>query len=300
MRTLFETIITEEFEPHVNLKFIFAGPKDSVKSDVRVLFHVHDLNNENFSNFSALGTQARGETYVGKATMRINRVADDNRYRIVGILRHEIAHMFGMDHEHQHPHFDVPWKKFEELDEKWQKFYKDAETYKNSVVDRLTYHDTLYTHYDAHSITHYHIEPEAPSDFVHPRMQTSVYILSAVDLQTLRKMYPRGHYEHSTDWYYQRNQYLFAELEETEISRSMEHIHIRHYEALSSSKEGTIIPKNMLLPVKLDHQDAQDEPEPSPALLSALITFVCLSFVLFLALALPWRGNFYSLRNSLH
>ena len=80
MRSIFEQLITEEFEPHVNLKFDFVDHRDPKDGDVLVQFH----------------ERTDEACKWNKPILSLLRVAEGTREELVGKMRKEICHMIGL------------------------------------------------------------------------------------------------------------------------------------------------------------------------------------------------------------
>lgn len=59
-------------------------------------------------NWSRVGRHARAVTDLSNPTMNIQDLED-------GIIRHEVGHALGMQHEHQHPNANIRWKTVGEI-----------------------------------------------------------------------------------------------------------------------------------------------------------------------------------------
>lgn len=80
MRSIFEQLITEEFEPHVNLKFDFIDHRDPKDGDVLVQFH----------------ERTDESCKWNKPMLSILCVAEGTYEELVGKIRKEICHMIGL------------------------------------------------------------------------------------------------------------------------------------------------------------------------------------------------------------
>jgi len=205
MRKVFEAIITEEIEPHVNLKFDFIDYLDEREGDVRVNF------NEKGVNHSYVGTFSREEVI----SMELCRYpVRKTQYDLLGTMRHEILHMIGLHHEHYHQDIPFQWKTWDDLSHFQKTSYLDEQDYNSNVIKKRGHG---HTPYDSMSIMHFPVSPESISDYYKYRAFNSVPekkadTISLGDMATLRKMYPRVDYPEDTQWYYDENSSMFENL----------------------------------------------------------------------------------------
>ncbi|WP_027146029.1 M12 family metallopeptidase [Mesorhizobium sp. WSM3626] len=108
----------------------------------------------------------------------------------VGIARHEIGHMLGMLHEHQHPDVDCGFKTDEEIAALLNWTLADVQTNFDKIKQRPT---LVVTQYDPTSEMHYQLS----ASFFKNGDRSPCYIidrnivLSSADIEFLKKIYPK-------------------------------------------------------------------------------------------------------------
>lgn len=165
-----------QWDPHVSL--VFGVSKDA-DADIRISTNTSQ-------NSSTIGTDAL-TIEAGKPTMHIGLKPSDPDFKVT--VLHEFGHALGLEHEHQHPHANIPWNK-----PKVYKAYAAQFGWSKELVD-----DQLFTPkgtgslrnapYDKTSIMHYPIDKE----FTDGIWEVGVYTeLSEQDIQSAGEFYPKN------------------------------------------------------------------------------------------------------------
>ncbi|MBK4988303.1 hypothetical protein [Pseudomonas sp. S36] len=101
---------------------------------------------------------------------------------------HEFGHIFGLDHEHQHPEADIPWN-----DRAMQYYARELggaseEEVRKQVFDKRPSADLVNIGYDPHSVMHYPVEPFLTTNGWQVGINAE---LTEKDLSFMREAYPR-------------------------------------------------------------------------------------------------------------
>lgn len=100
---------------------------------------------------------------------------------------HEFGHIFGLDHEHQHPEADIPWN-----DRAMQYYARELggaseEEVRKQVFNKRPSADLVNIGYDPHSVMHYPVEPFLTTNGWRVGINAE---LSEKDLSFMREAYP--------------------------------------------------------------------------------------------------------------
>jgi len=174
---------------YANLHFRLVNDDDS-QAEIRIRTDVaEDI------NYSVLGNQSLNEP--DEESMAIGTQPSDPRFE-ANVL-HEFGHALGMDHEHQHPHANIPWDLAALrllLREILAKEVDDQEALEEAIEDELTTQflplpgdDTrLLLPYDRKSIMHYQVRQ------THTLGNWKIglnQVISEGDKRFMRLVYPR-------------------------------------------------------------------------------------------------------------
>jgi hypothetical protein len=140
-----------EWQPYVNLRFEFIdgreGQPEYGKGDIRIT-------TESSFNYSLIGTAAKAND-PWTPTMVLGIKPSDPKF--AGRVMHEFGHALGAEHEHQHPHADIPWD-LPKVYAHYAAMGHSKETVDESVLRRLPEASALLLPYDRDSIMHYPID----------------------------------------------------------------------------------------------------------------------------------------------
>ncbi len=158
---------------HLAFDFIEAG-----QSDIRI-------QTGSDRNDSAVGTDALS---YAQHEATLNLSIDHNHPSFEAVVLHEFGHALGLEHEHHHPHANIPWDKATTY-----KFYKDNYEWEEDRVDfnlfrRLEINDHFRTPYDKDSIMHYPVENELTAGDFEVGHNSKI---SMLDRRAMRKIYPK-------------------------------------------------------------------------------------------------------------
>jgi len=145
-------------------------------------------------NYSVLGNQSLNEP---EESMAIGAKLSDPRFE--STVLHEFGHALGMEHEHQHPHANIPWdlKALRRLlREVLEKEVDDQRALENAIEDELTTQflpvpddgNRLLLPYDKQSIMHYQVrQSHTVGNWKSERNDA----ISEGDKRFMRLVYPR-------------------------------------------------------------------------------------------------------------
>jgi hypothetical protein len=154
--------------PHINLKFQLETSGDAeIRISLNQSFHA-----------SAVGTDALlafGHQHTPTMVFDLTRLIDTqkliqqqgrslNMFDIRAFLSpdferivlHEFGHALGAEHEHQHPHANIPWNEAEVLKEYMASGHTE-EYVRGNVLDHYEAADFSYSEYDPQSVMHYNV-----------------------------------------------------------------------------------------------------------------------------------------------
>ncbi len=154
--------------PHVNLKFVLETSADAeiriaidqgfhwsaVGTDALLAYQHQHLPTMGFDltqlvdSQKLLGLQGRS-----LAAFDIRSLLSEDFDRVV---LHEFGHALGAEHEHQHPHANIPWNEEKLLKDYREKGMSEDFVRKN-MIDTYEAADFSYSEYDPHSVMHYNI-----------------------------------------------------------------------------------------------------------------------------------------------
>lgn len=169
-----------EWQPYVNLHFEFIDGREGQpgygKGDIRIT-------TESSYNFSLIGTGAKAND-PWSPTMVLGIKPSDPQF--AARVMHEFGHALGAEHEHQHPHADIPWD-LPKVYAHYAAMGHSKETVDESVLKRLPEVSAMMLPYDRHSIMHYPIDNSLTlGDWE----VGSNRVLSEKDKAFMRKAYP--------------------------------------------------------------------------------------------------------------
>ncbi len=172
----------KQWQHSINLTLEFV---DDATGDIRITMEAP-------ANYSAIGTDA---TLRQPHQNTMNVGTDLMHPQFEATVMHEFGHALGMEHEHQHPHADIPWDKPKVYDVYLHNFNWSKEQVDHNFFSTLDAINTRTTPYDKLSIMHYKIPNEfTTGDWSVENNST----ISQKDRRLMRKVYPRNKEDRAT------------------------------------------------------------------------------------------------------
>ncbi|VVM55766.1 hypothetical protein PS662_01039 [Pseudomonas fluorescens] len=165
----------KQWQPSINLSLEFAH---DAEGDIRITMEAP-------LNYSAVGTDA---TLRGPGENTMNIGTDLTHPGFESAVLHEFGHALGLEHEHQHPHADIPWNKPLVYYHYLTRYNWSKEEVDHNLFRKLETTNTRTTPYDTTSIMHYAVPNELTTGewFVEKNKH-----ISQNDRRLMRKIYPK-------------------------------------------------------------------------------------------------------------